>query len=59
MDYVIETIDVTKTFGSRNALDHVSINVRHGSVFGFLGPNGAGKTTEVRIANGVLRPTTT
>jgi len=56
MDYVIETIDLTKSFGEVLAVDHVSFKVRKGKIFGFLGPNGAGKTTTVRLLTGVLRP---
>ena len=51
------TIDnITKTFGDFQALDHVSLHVRRGSIFGLLGPNGAGKTTLIRIINHIIRP---
>ena len=54
----VDVDDVTKTFPKGNvvALDHVSLKVRPGMVFGLLGPNGAGKTTLVRILSTVLRP---
>jgi ABC-2 type transport system ATP-binding protein len=46
-----------RTFGSFVAVDHVSIDVRYGEVFGFLGANGAGKTTTIRMLCGLLAPT--
>ena len=54
----VEVDDVSKTFpkGNVRALDHVSLSVRPGTVFGLLGPNGAGKTTLVRILSTVLLP---
>jgi ABC-type multidrug transport system ATPase subunit len=56
---VVETRDLTKTFGrDRTAVDHVSLRVRRGEVYGFLGPNGAGKTTTLRMLLGLVRPTT-
>jgi ABC-2 type transport system ATP-binding protein len=53
----LETVDLTKRFGSFTALDALSISVRSGEVYGFLGPNGAGKTTTIRMALGLARPT--
>ena len=55
---VIETQNLSRTFGSLNAVDSVSFHVEKGEVFGFLGHNGAGKTTTIRMLNGVLTPTT-
>ena len=54
----VDVDDVSKVFpkGNVTALDHVSLTVRPGTVFGLLGPNGAGKTTLVRILSTVLRP---
>jgi len=49
--------EVSKVFGSVRALDGVSFSVREGSVHALLGHNGAGKTTSIRIALGLLRPT--
>jgi ABC-2 type transport system ATP-binding protein len=48
--------DLTKTFGSFVAVDHVSFQVSRGEIFGFLGPNGAGKSTTIRILCGLLAP---
>jgi ABC-2 type transport system ATP-binding protein len=48
---------VTKHYGSVVALDHVSLHVPRGVLYGCLGPNGAGKTTMLRMIAGILRPT--
>jgi ABC-2 type transport system ATP-binding protein len=53
----IRTEDLSRRFGSVNALDGLSIQVEPGTVFGFLGPNGAGKTTTIRLMLGLLEPT--
>jgi ABC-2 type transport system ATP-binding protein len=53
----IEAVNLTKTFGSFTAVDHVSFQVEEGEIFGFLGPNGAGKTTVIRMLCGILLPT--
>lgn len=52
---MIEIIDVVKSYNSKvNAVDHVSLNVEDGKIFGFLGPNGAGKTTTIKMITGIL-----
>ena len=48
-DTVLRTIDLTKRYKNRLAVDHLNIEVRRGDVFGFLGPNGAGKSTTIRM----------
>lgn len=48
---------LTKKFGELIAVDHLSLSVKKGSVFGFLGPNGAGKTTTLRLLMGLAKPT--
>ena len=57
MDTAIETIALTKTYGSERGIADVSLEVRRGEVFGFLGPNGAGKTTTIRTLLDLIRPT--
>lgn len=54
---MIEVKDLTKSFGDRAAVDHVSFTVNKGEILGFLGPNGAGKTTTMRILTGFLPAT--
>ena len=54
---MITTSSLTKTNGSRSALDGVSVTVPDGSVYGLVGPNGAGKTTLLGILAGLRRPT--
>jgi len=54
---LIEVKDLTKSFGDRTAVDHVSFTVNRGEILGFLGPNGAGKTTTMRILTGFLPAT--
>src|SRR3954462_7216059 len=49
--------DMVKRFGSFVAVDHVSLKVKKGEIFGFLGPNGAGKSTTIRMLCGLLTPT--
>jgi len=56
MTNAIEAHDLTRTFGSFTAVDHITFDVKPGEVFGFLGANGAGKTTAIRILTGLLRP---
>lgn len=49
MTSIIELDGVVKKFGQKTAVDHLTMTVEEGELFGFLGPNGAGKTTTVRI----------
>jgi ABC-2 type transport system ATP-binding protein len=53
---VIVADGLTRRFGEVVAVDHLSLEVRSGEIFGFLGHNGAGKTTSVRLFNGILAP---
>jgi len=55
-DLAIQAKDLTRTFGSFTAVDHITFDVRAGEVFGFLGANGAGKTTAIRMLTGLLAP---
>jgi ABC-2 type transport system ATP-binding protein len=52
----IEARGLTRRFGALVAVDHVSLTVRSGEIFGFLGPNGAGKSTTVRMLTGYIAP---
>jgi ABC-2 type transport system ATP-binding protein len=56
-ELLVQTTDLTKTYGGVRAVDGVSLSVRAGEIYGFLGPNGAGKTTTLRIVAGLVRPT--
>ncbi|MEO6236340.1 MAG: ABC transporter ATP-binding protein [Vicinamibacterales bacterium] len=53
----VEFSGVTKTYGHVKALDGTTFAVERGEMFGVIGPDGAGKTTAIRIACGLLRPT--
>jgi ABC-2 type transport system ATP-binding protein len=53
----VEIHDLVKTFGAFVAVDHVSLQIPKGEIFGFLGPNGAGKSTTIRMLCGLLTPT--
>ena len=56
-EFAVEIDDLVKQFGSFVAVDHVSLKVAKGEIFGFLGPNGAGKSTTIRVLCGLLTPT--
>ena len=55
--WVLEADGLTKQFGSKLAVDGVSLRLAPGEIVGLLGPNGAGKTTTLKILLGMLRPT--
>lgn len=55
MPAAIETIDLTRSFGPRVAVDGVSMTVPERTIYGFLGRNGAGKTTTMRMLLGLLK----
>ena len=54
---MIQTINLSRDFGSLAAVQDLNLEVKAGELFGFLGPNGAGKTTTIRMFVGLLRPT--
>ena len=54
---ILECADLSKRFGSVQALDNVNFTIEPGRVVGLLGPNGSGKTTLLKLANGLLTPT--
>lgn len=53
---MIELQGITKTFGDKTAVEHLSLTLEPGTITGFIGPNGAGKTTTIRMLCGILRP---
>jgi ABC-2 type transport system ATP-binding protein len=55
-DLAIDVEGLTKRFGDRVVVDHFSMKVPRGSIYGFLGPNGSGKTTTIRMICGLLTP---
>lgn len=57
MELAIETIDLTKRYGSKVGCDKICLRVSRGQIFGFLGHNGAGKSTLVKMLVGLLFPT--
>ena len=54
---ILECKALTKRFGNVSALDSVNLQIETGRVVGLLGPNGSGKTTLIKLANGLLTPT--
>lgn len=54
--YAIDVNGITKSFGKREVIHGLDIQVRKGEIFGFLGPNGSGKTTFIRMLCGLLKP---
>ena len=57
MSPAIETASLSKHYGSRVAVDQLTLCIEAGQVFGFLGPNGAGKSTTIRMLLALQRPT--
>jgi ABC-2 type transport system ATP-binding protein len=53
----VHTVEVTRAFGALIAVDHVSLDVQAGEIFGLIGPNGAGKTTMIKMLATLLPPT--
>ena len=54
---IIRTEDLTKAYGTKTAVNHLSLEIRRGEIFGLLGPNGAGKTTTILMLLGLTEPT--
>ncbi len=54
---ILRAEELTKRFGRRAVVDHLSLSVERGDIFGFLGQNGAGKSTVIRMMLGLVRPT--
>ena len=53
---MIEINNLVKKYGDHTAVDHLSLVVEPGKIYGFLGPNGAGKTTTMKMILGFLKP---
>jgi ABC-2 type transport system ATP-binding protein len=54
---MIELKNLTKDYGTTLAVNHLSLDVAAGEIYGFIGPNGAGKTTTIRMMGGIIEPT--
>lgn len=57
MDYIVETKNLTKSFPNKLAVDHVTMHIKRGDIYGFIGKNGAGKTTTMKLLLGLINPT--
>ncbi len=57
MSTLVTCQNLTKTYGKKVAVDHISFNLESGHIIGLLGPNGSGKTTFIKMLNGLLTPT--
>jgi bacitracin transport system ATP-binding protein len=49
MSYILQTVDLSKTFGKKTVVDKINIHLQQGEIYGFIGQNGAGKTTAIRM----------
>ncbi|MDD1678488.1 MAG: ABC transporter ATP-binding protein [Methanomicrobiales archaeon] len=56
MSNIIETQELVKRFGELTAIDHISLSIPEGELFGLLGPNGSGKTTMIKLLTGQISP---
>ncbi|MCI8495680.1 MAG: ABC transporter ATP-binding protein [Lachnospiraceae bacterium] len=56
MEHVLRTEGITKIYGKHTVVDHVSMHVKKGDIYGFIGKNGAGKTTFMRMVAGLAAP---
>jgi ribosome-dependent ATPase len=56
-DIAIEAHGLTRRFGTFTAVDHVTLSIERGEIFGFLGSNGCGKSTTMKMLTGLLPPT--
>jgi ABC-type multidrug transport system ATPase subunit len=57
MKHAIRTIDLTKVYGKKTAVNAVTLTVEEGELFALLGTNGAGKTTTIKMLTCLSRPT--
>ena len=56
MEFVLQTTDLCKKYGTQMAVDHVNMNIAKGDIYGFVGENGSGKTTIIRMITGLITP---
>ena len=56
-NYIIETKNLTKQYGSQKSVADLNIHVKRGRIYGLLGRNGAGKTTTMKMLLGLTKPT--
>ena len=54
---IFECKALTKNYGAKTVLDSIDLTIEPGRIVGLLGPNGSGKTTLIKLANGLLTPT--
>lgn len=54
---ILETKNLTKTFGNQKAVDSISLKIKENSIYGLLGPNGAGKSTTLKMITGMIHKT--
>lgn len=54
---MLECKNITKKYGSKTAVDSISLKIEPGRIYAFLGPNGSGKTTLMKMAIGLVKPT--
>ena len=54
---MLESKNLTKKFGTKTAVDHISLKLEKGHIYGMVGPNGSGKTTWMKMAAGLIKPT--
>ena len=57
MEYILETQNLTKVYGQKEAAKDINMHIREGQIYGLIGRNGAGKTTIMRMISGLSRPT--
>lgn len=53
---IVQTQNLSKTYGAINCVNKVNLHVQEGEIYGFLGPNGAGKTTTLKMLLGLIKP---
>jgi len=56
MEYIVQTENLSKSFGKEQVVSNINLKIRKGEIYGFLGPNGAGKTTTIRMLLGLMKP---